>query len=365
MLASKYFFFLTPIPVVFYLWVRRAGSAWSVPPRRWARLIGLALVIWAAVDWSPFLPSTWAYATSYTTGGQTVHGSLFFMGRIYHNLVEYTVLGTPPWFYLVFAAVKFTPATLLFAIAGLAVAVLRRRPAHRLVLSWMGVWFLVHSIFGSKWGRFFVSVLPAFLLLAGYAAALCVARVRRAFPRGRGHRPGLRADEPPSAPGPVPALAGGVIALVLAGGEAEAAVEHAPHERLYVSPLGGGDRNVTWFFPHCDYFDAGFREAIAAVARGAEPGAEVTSEIDWPAKLYAGWDGRPDLQITLLRPASACRQGKVCYVLIQTGRLYFHNQVAVASLAQRTPWYVERIRGEDVVKVYRLEPGESPFPGGG
>jgi hypothetical protein len=26
------------------------------------------------------------------------------------------------------------------------------------------------------------------------------------------------------------------------------------------------------------------------------------------------------------------------------------------------PWHVERIRGEEVVKVYRLEPGEMPFP---
>jgi hypothetical protein len=345
MLASKYFFFLTPIPVVFYLWARRAGTAWSVPPRRWAALVGLAFVLWAAVNWTPFLPSTWAYARSYTSGAQTVHGSLFFMGRIYHNLVEYGLRGTPPWFYLVFAAVKLTPATFVAALVGLAVAVLRRRPAHLLVLSWMGVWFLVHSAFGSKWGRFFTSVLPAFLLLAGYAAALGVERVRRAFPRG-----------------PAPAIAGAVLALVLVGGEAEAAVEHAPHYRLYVSPLGGGDRNVTWFFPHCDYFDAGYREAIEAIAHGAEPGAEVTSEIDWPSKHYAERAGRADLAITLLRRGAACREGRVCYVVLQVGRRYLHNEDVFANLARRTPWHVERIRGEDAVTVYRLEPGESPFP---
>jgi hypothetical protein len=352
MLASKYFFFLTPIPVVFYLWVRGTGTAWRVPLRRWAQLIGVALALWVCLNWSPFLPSTWVYAKSYVSGGQTVHGSLFFMGRIYHNLVEYGLRGTPPWFYLVFAAVKLAPATLVASLAGLGIALVERRPAHRLVLSWMAVWFLVHSVFGSKWGRFFTSVMPAFLILAGCAAALLMERVRQAWPKG-----GATA-------------AAGVLAVLLVGGEAEAAVTHAPHERLYISPIGGGDHNVTWFFPHCDYFDAGFREAVQYVAAHAEPGAELSTELAVPftgsgevsSRLYTDLAGRDDLIHTIMRRGRACRSGRVCYVVVQTGRLYFLNRDAVAYLATRTPWHVERIRGEIVVKVYRLEPGELPYP---
>src|SRR5260370_22259607 len=44
MLASKYFFFLTPIPVVFYLWLRRAPQG-RVPFNRWAQLPGIARVL--------------------------------------------------------------------------------------------------------------------------------------------------------------------------------------------------------------------------------------------------------------------------------------------------------------------------------
>ncbi len=338
MLASKYFFFLTPIPVVFYLWARR-DTAWRVPFKRWVQLALIALALLLAVSWSPLLPSTWEYARSYTTGQQTVHGSLFFMGRIYHNLVEYGLHGTPPWFYLVFAFVKLGPATVVFAIGGLGLALLHRRPAHKLVLSWMGVWFFVHSLSGSKWGRFFTSVLPAFLIIAGYAAAVIVSRVKV-------FRPALVA----------------ALVLALPGAEALAAVRHAPHYRLYISPLGGGDSAITWYFPHCDYFDAGFREAVEYVAAHAEPGAELATEIDWPAKLYSGRAGRSDLVQTLDRRGRACRSGKICYVVVQTGRLYFLNEAAVANLARREPWHVERIRGEDVVKVYRLLPGELPFP---
>jgi hypothetical protein len=48
---------------------------------------------------------------------------------------------------------------------------------------------------------------------------------------------------------------------------------------------------------------------------------------------------------------------------VQVGRLYFLNQDAVSNLSRRAPWHVEQIRGRDVVKVYRLMPGETPFPG--
>jgi 4-amino-4-deoxy-L-arabinose transferase-like glycosyltransferase len=339
MLASKYFFFLAPIPLVFYLWVRR-DTTWRMPPRRWLELSALALMLLLCLSWTPLLPSTWEYARSYTSGQQTVHGSLSFMGRIYPNLVGYWLAGTPPWFYAVFAAVKLAPLTVAFALGGLVVAIRRRRPAHVLVLSWLAVWFVVHSLPGSKWGRFFVAVLPAFLLLAGYFATLLLALLR-AGPRR---------------------WAATAIALLLVGGEAVAAIRHAPHYRLYVSALGGGDARVSWYFPHCDYFDAGFREAVQFVALHAEPGAELVSEIDWPARLYAEAAGRSDLRLTLLRRPVACRDGRVCYVALQVGRTYAHNQDAVASLASRTPWHVESLEGREVVKVYRLQPGESPFP---
>jgi hypothetical protein len=239
--------------------------------------------------------------------------------------------------------VKLAPATVLFAAAGLALAIVERRPSHRIVLSWIAVWFVVHSVGGSKWGRFFVAVLPAFLLLASHAAVRAMEV--------------LRERKPLWAP-----AAAGALALLLVGSEARAALLHAPHYRLYVNAFGGGDRNVSWFFPHCDYFDAGFREAVERVASAAEPGAELSTEIDWPARLYAERFGRPDLLQSLVRRGQACRSGHPCYVVVQVGRLYFINQDAVHNLAQRAPWTVVRIRGTDVVKVYRLEPGESPFP---
>ncbi len=344
MLASKYFAWHVLLAPIFVLSIRRQSS-FRVPLARWLQLGAIAFAAWVCVNWSPFLPSTWVYFKSYTSGQQTVHGSLFFMGRIFHNLVEYGWNGTPPWFYLVFTAVKLAPGTFLLALVGLGIAFFQRQAAHKLLFSWMGVWFFIHSLSGSKWGRFYVSVLPAFLLLAAFAAVLLAEKFARGSQSGTRFWAAL-----------------GALVLVSVGGEAQATITHAPHERLYISALGGGDVNVDWYFPHCDYFDAGFREAVQYVSAHAEPNAELSTEIDWPAKLYAGWAGRDDLLQTLDRRGRACRAGRVCYVVVQTGRWYFLNQDAVANLSKKTPWHVEQIRGHDVVKVYRLEPGESPFP---
>ncbi|MBS2023622.1 MAG: glycosyltransferase family 39 protein [Deltaproteobacteria bacterium] len=340
MLASKYFPWLALAAPIFVFSVRKQ-SMFRVPGKRWAQLIGLAFVLWIAVNWSPFLPSTWVYAKSYTTGQQTVHGSLYFMGRIYHNLVEYGWNGTPPWFYAVFTAVKLTPPVFLLAMAGLVIALAQRKPAHKLLFAWMGVWFFVHSLSGSKWGRFYTSVLPAFLILGAYTIAWVQQVLMTRAPKV--------------------ALFVPFVTLLVLWHDTEVTKAHFPHARLYISALGGGDKNVDWFFPHCDDFDAGFREAMEYIAQHAEPGAEVSTEIDWPAELYAKEFHRADLKQTLMRRGRTCRAGTVCYVVTQRGRRYFLNEDALANLAKKEPWHVEQLLGQDVVKVYRLPPGESPF----
>jgi hypothetical protein len=347
MLATKYlpYFFL---PVVAVLWIGRTQTTYRVPLKRWVQLIFVLLVLWFCFNWMAIFPSTWRYLVDYVggahNGGRATHMTMLFMGRLYSNFFQAGWSRLPIWFFPVFAAVKQTPGVLLLALAGLAWAIWRRKPSHRIVLTWMALWFVGHSISGAKYGRFFLPVFPTFFLLGGSAAAWIVERVRA-----------MR-----------PAFASGAVAAMLAalsiGPELEASLSHAPHFRTYISPLGGGDRYVTWYFPHCDYFDAGFREAMEYVAAHADPGAEVSSEIDWTARYYVQRDGRDDLVFSILRPDDACRQGRTCYIAVQPGRLYEANRNAIENLSRRHPWYVVRIRGVEVVKVYRLAPAESPFP---
>jgi hypothetical protein len=352
MLAAKYYLQLAFIPIVAVLWIGRTQTVYRVRPRRWAQLILTSFAIWVCLNWMIVLPSTVKYILDYVAGakhgGRATHLTMLFMGRLYRNVFHAGWDRMPVSFFPVFAAVKQTPVVFLFSLVGLAWAIWKRHPSQRLVLAWMAVWFVGHSISGAKYARMFVPIFPSFFLLASSAAALFVERAR--------------ASRFAFASRPVAAL----LAALLIGPELGASISHAPHFRTYVSPLGGGDRLVTWYFPHDDYFDAGFREAIEYVAAHAEPGAEVSSEIDWTARYYAQRFGREDLFFSMIRPKEACRGGgRTCYVAVQEGRLYEANQKAVQQLAMRKPWHVVQIRGVDVVRVYRLAPGDSPFPNSG
>jgi 4-amino-4-deoxy-L-arabinose transferase-like glycosyltransferase len=346
--ASKYFIFYFPIPVLAYLWLRPV-SAWRVPPRRWAALVGLSLAVFIALDPVVLLPSTWAYGVHYLRGDvmgsdRGVSETILFMGRLWGNLAFRGETHTPSWFFAAFAAVKFTPVVAALGFGGLAWALIRRAPAHRIVLAWVGIFVLSFVVEGAKYGRFFVSVLPAFLLLAAHAAErLAQLAASRLGPPAR-----------------APALAAAFMAT--AAPEASAALSHAPHHRLYVSPLFGGDARVGWWFPHCDYFDAGLREAVTWIAGHAEPGAEIASDVDWSVRLYAEAAGRTDLASTIFTQGRACPGMRPCYVIVQPGRLYRHNLAAVERLRLAAPVHVEQIRGRDAALVYRLAPGERLFP---
>jgi 4-amino-4-deoxy-L-arabinose transferase-like glycosyltransferase len=352
--ASKYFVFYFLIPLFSYAWLERC-SAWRVPLRRWAVLVLVALAVFLALNWAPLLPGTADYMVRYIRGDvvggdRGVSESILFMGRLYGNLA---LRGdaTPWWFFGAFAAFKFAPVTALLGFGGLGLALVRRAPAHRVLLPWLAIFLAFSLVAGAKYGRFFISAMPAFLLLSAHAGAELarwtaarLATWRRASPVRVGR------------------WAAAAVAVALVAPEAQAAIAHAPHQRLYLSPLVGGDRSITWFLPHCDYFDAGVREAVEWVAARAEPGAEVASEVDWTVRLYAQGAGRTDLVSSPIVIGRACHTGRPCYVLVQAGRLYRHNEQAVAQLRSREPMFVSRIRGTDAVRVYRLVPGEVLFP---
>lgn len=343
--ASKYFVFVIVLVPVFYA-VLRPGSAWRAPIKRWVVLSAVALAVMLALDWVVLTPAAWHYIGEYLAGGKDLGDrgtseSYLFMGRLWDNLAFHIRAAPPWWFHLAFAAVKFAPPTALLMAGGLGLALWRRAASDRVILVWIAFMLLVYFVSGAKYGRYFLCMMPAFALAAGEAARALAARLSS------------RAMQ---------AAAVTALALLSLGNEAWASVTHEPHPRLYVSALGGGDAKVDWWFPHCDYFDAGVREAALAVAARAEPGAELSGETGWVLRYYAEQAGRRDLAITTITPERACLHGKVCYVVVQTGRLYWHNQAALENLAHQPPWTTIDVGGHPAVRVYRLEPGAPLFP---
>ena len=98
------------------------------------------------------------------------------------------------------------------------------------------------------------------------------------------------------------------------------------------------------------------------LAARAEPNAEVaSSQPEALLQLFAA-AGREDLSQKGLVRGIPCRSGRVCYVVVQEGRLGSHACDAAKWLARRKPWHEEIVLGLTAVRVYRLAPGESPYP---
>jgi hypothetical protein len=331
MFASKYYLFFAPLPL--FLWRRS----------RWATLSGIAIAAWLAINWTPLFPSTWAYLADHVAGRHVSTPTLSYMGSLYANLPLHLIDGVPWTFYFVFAAAKLTPPVLALSLAGMFIA-LRRRKGN-LLLGWLAVWFAVFTVAGGKYGRYFVSVLPAFLLLAGHAVSELFHAARRWV--------ALRHDALPAAlQGAIAPIFAVVQAAPLAlacvafATEAHAVFTLSPHARFYVSPLFGGESRVDNLFPHCDYFDAGLREAVQTISASAEPGAEIAAAVDLPVRHYA----RPDLRVATL--GEECTG--VCYAIVQPGRVYLENRDAIAALSGQAPWAVIGIRGHAAATVYRV-----------
>ncbi len=348
MLASKYLVPVVLLPLCAHAWLRAGrGSRWEVPARRWIVLAAVAAAVFLALDPVVLLPTTLRYLQGYIAGAplgdRAKSESLLFLGRLYDNLAFHFRGGVPIWFHLAFAAFKLAPPTVALAAVGLGIAIVRRAPPHRILLAWLGVFLVAYAVMNAKYGRYFLPILPAFALLAGHAAVALSRWIASA----------LALDGPRAW---LARLAGPALALLTAGAEAGATIPRMPHPRLYVNALGGGDAAVDTAFPHCDYFDAGVREAGAEIARRAEPGAQVGSDTGWLTRYYAERDGRADLTIDKLLPATVCRRDAPCYVVVPSGRRYWHNASILDRLAALPPWATVDVGGRAAVRVYRIEP---------
>ena len=225
---------------------------------------------------------------------------------------------------------------------------------------------------GAKFARYAVSILPAIALLAASAivelggAALLLGRWQRA-PGGRLFRrvaPALDRAPAEDRLGPLksllPAFAA-ALAVFAVSAELQASLSHAPYYRHYLSPLAGGEARLGTLFPHCDLWDEGVREATLRIAREAAPGDTVASEVAWPVRLYLDQAGRTDVLAGGLQRGEACAGAGACWVLAQPGRIYFHNQAALANLGSRRPAFTVDAGGAETVRVYRLEAAVSPW----
>jgi hypothetical protein len=346
MLASKYFPHYFGLNALyhhnFHVRKREPGEPAGKAPRIF---YGLILVAFLIANPPVLLPQVWNYLNAYMGEKLLVHTGYLFADHLYKNNVSRTPFwGTPIYFYVVFMAIKIPLLVLFSFVVGFFVALKRRlHPGYAFVLFMFLFWIIPYSLFGAKWLRYTLSLMPFVYMLAAIGVVELIRFVNNRLPAAQKIR----------------ALAAVLVAGIFVGAPAWIAYSTGPHYALYTNALAVN--KVGYFFPHDEFYDDGLREAIKFVCDTAPPGAVIAHETPAVTKYYLEQFRRPDLNSKALSipDVDVTRFSGPAYFIVQRGRTYFENQDKLRFIrANFKKIHEVSVNGMTAAEVFVNEPKE-------
>lgn len=345
MLASKYFPHYFGLNMLYHHLVPQRERAPDEPrgrtPAFFYPLIGVAFLLAnPALLW----PSTWNYLAAYSGEELLTHHGYLMGDMLYMNNVSRTPFGTPLYFYLLYLAIKTPLPTLLAFLLGLFACIRAwRKPGPAFLLLMLTLWLVPYSLFGAKWLRYTLSLMPIVYMLAAVGIGALLRRCALLHKRGRGWQTPVR-------------LLRALVLLVFLAFPAWLACTAGPHYALYTNALAAN--RAGYYFPHDEFYDDGLREAFKFVCEHAPQGATIVHETPGVARYYLAKYGRTDLQSRALsEPQLDARTAPhPSYFILQRGRTYFENRDETKLVrAQYTKIYEGFIGGLSAVEVYEAQ----------
>ncbi len=324
MLASKYFpqFFGLNMLYHHYFRVRekQPGEPSGHTPWYFYLVFGLVFLI---ANPAILLPQTWAYLNAYTSEQLLSHTGYLMGDVLYKNTVSASPFwGTPLYFYALFLLIKVPLPVLVAFVIGLVECARRwRHPGHAFLLLMFVLWIVPYSLFGAKWLRYTLSLMPFFYMLAAVGVVALVRWAVGQF-KATSRERALR-------------FASVATLLLFIAWPAWTAYSSGPHYATYTNVLGGG--RAGHFFPHDEFYDDGLREAIEFVARTAPQGATIVHETPGVVGYYLEKFNRTDLQPRVLSDPNF-KLGDAstpAYFIVQRGRTYFENREKMNEVRAR------------------------------
>ncbi len=313
MLASKYFPHYFGLNALYHHKLRMRKREPGEPAGKAPRLFYIAVLLAFLIANPPvLLPHVWDYLNAYMGEKLLVHSGYLFADHLYKNTVSSTPFrGTPVYFYLVFMAIKI-PLLLLFSfVAGFIVSLKRRlHPGHAFVLFMFLFWIVPYSLFGAKWLRYTLSLMPFVYMLAAIGFVELIRFVNSCFNASQQTR----------------AIVAALMVAIFVGAPAWIAYSASPHYALYTNALAAA--KVGYFFPHDEFYDDGLREAIKFVCDSAPQGAIIAHETPAATRYYLEQFRRPDLNSKAISAPDfeVTNISGPAYFIVQRGRTYFENQ---------------------------------------
>ncbi|MFL6230370.1 MAG: glycosyltransferase family 39 protein [Pyrinomonadaceae bacterium] len=341
MLASKYFPHYFGLNMLYHHFARLrrrepGEPAGHTPLSFYLVMLAVFLVVNPAI----LLPQTWHYINTYSSEQLLTHHGYLMGTTLYANHVSSTPFGTPFYFYLLFLAIKLPLPVLAAMVGGFVVCARRwREPGAAFVLLMFLLWIIPYSIFGAKWLRYTLSLMPFVYMLAAVGVVALLRRLSM-LRQGAGLFAPARA-------------ASALVLLVVIALPAWSAYQSRPHFAMYTNALGM-DR-AGYYFPHDEFYDDGLREALKFVSERAPQGATIVHETPGVVGYYLPQFQRTDINSRVLSDTEFKLEDapRPAYFIIQRGRTYFENRDKMDEVRARFPKVYEgTVAGVAAVEVY-------------
>jgi hypothetical protein len=267
------------------------------------------------------------------------HHGYLYAGQLYITNIPVSPLGVPAGYYLHLLATKVPLVVFAAAVPGLIEIVRRRQERGFVLLRVLAVFLLVpYSLMAAKFMRYALPMLATLDLIAAVGLVAGIGWLLRKGWLSRVTRVGVATA----------ALAISIVGLVTAPNSV------APYYSLFQNGIGARRAAPGATFPE-EFYDFGVREAVADIAKTAEPSAVIVTDASAVAAHYLNGSGRPDIRVLSLStdgiPADPCE----VWVIAQDEHLTFENQQLVEQLRQRgAPWRELRAADALAVQVFRI-----------
>jgi hypothetical protein len=344
MLASKYFPHYVGLNALYHHNFRVRKRAPGEPPGKAPRIFYIVIVLAFLIANPPILlPQVWNYLNAYMGEKLLVHTGYLFADQLYKNNVSRSPFwGTPIYFYLLFMAIKIPLLVLLSFVGGLIVSLRKwRHPGHGFAVFMFLFWIVPYSLFGAKWLRYTLSLMPFVYMLAAIGVVELIRFLNRRL----------------NASGQIRALIAALVVAIFVGAPAWIAYAAGPHYALYTNALAAN--KVGYFFPHDEFYDDGLREALKFVCDNAPQGAIIAHETPAVAHYYLERFGRTDLSSKAISAPDfdVSNISGPAYFIVQRGRTYFENRDKLAFIrANFKKIYEVQINGMAAAEVFVNQP---------
>jgi hypothetical protein len=347
MMGAKYFPHYFGLNMLYHHFYRMRERLPNEP--RWVTPLGFFLLIGAAfVIANPAIlsPRVWEYLNAYAGEKLLTHTGYLMGNHLYKNTVSASpFLGLPVYFYLLFLAIKVPLTILVTFLLGIALSVRRwREPGPGFVLFMLFFWLVPYSLFGAKWLRYTLSLMPYVYMSAAIGTVAIIGWVDTLAGKFKVHQA-------------LPQFVIGLILIVCMLLPAWSAYASASHYALYTNTLGRS--YAGYFFTHDEFYDDGLNDAIRFVCATAPAGSTIVSETPAAFRYYSGKFGRTDLQSKVLSdPAFTPSESVPTFVILQRGRTYFENEAEMKNVKLRfTLVYAGCVKGHTAAEVYAAPVG--------